>query len=177
MRQCWGMHRAGRSQPDPCGEEGQGREWLRCQRTLLLLGEWEAEPGNGGQDVLGALVSLESPGVLQAALSQPCALVTPVSWCSLHSSAQQPLLQVHLTWFWENLASEMVPHFPSPHPRPLLWVQGGKVPVGHGSGGAPARSGLVRQVQVTGCAGGETEAGAAGSHWPVVFFGNLQFPS
>lgn len=125
VRQCWGRHRAGRSQPDPCGEEGQGREWLRCQRTLLLLGEWEAEPGNGGQDVLGALVSLESPGVLQAALSQPCAPVTPVSWCSLHSSAQQPLLQVHLTWFWENLASEMVPHFPSPHPRPLLWVQGG----------------------------------------------------
>lgn len=107
------------------------------------MGEWEAEPGNGGQDVLGALVSLESPGVLQAALSQPCAPVTPVSWCSLHSRAQQPLLQVHLTWFWENLASEMVPHFPSPHPRLLLWVQGGKVPVGHGSGGAPARSGLV----------------------------------
>lgn len=105
----------------------------------------------------------------------PCVLVSPVFWCLLCPGApctpvlQLLLLQVHLTWFGDNLASNMMSHFPSP------------LAVGTGREGAsrsrqwwcPCPGWAGHGWQVSGCAGGETEAGPAGSHWPVV----LQFPS
>lgn len=51
-----------------------------------------------------------SRGVLLPLPHQRCHHASPcaaVLW--------QLLLQVHLTWFWEHLASEMMPHFPSPY--------------------------------------------------------------
>lgn len=68
----------------------------------------------------------------------PCVLVPPCPGAPCTPVLQQLLLlQVHLTWFWDNLASNVMSHFPS------LLVQGGKVPVGHGSGDVPAQAGLV----------------------------------
>lgn len=71
------------------------------------------------------LVSLEVLGYFRvsAALcpSVPCVLTSLVFWCLQCPGApctpvlqQLLLLQVHLTWFGDNLASNVMSHFPSP---------------------------------------------------------------
>lgn len=129
--------------------------------------------------MLGALVSPESPGALQAALSPvprfplcpgvPCVLYLPCPGAPCTPVLQQQLLQVHLTWFGDNLASEMKPHFPSP----LLWYRKGR---------CQWVMALVMPLptlgwsQLPGCAGGKLRQEQL--HLTGLFFsGNLQLPS